>query len=146
FSNSLAGGAERQLELKPFFFLEMLNHFKEITGLRIAAWTEHPHEAFCRPFGSSTQLLEPDRCVDIVAKDRLSGIEIPGEKAFDAFLQELLPVFPIGSEACLHRFLELARQRHFTSPASCASCSPPSASGQSQCRGPGAFSSRRRAR
>src|SRR5436309_13690180 len=101
----------------------MLNDFEKITRLRIATWTQHPHEAFRGPLRPATQLLEPDRRVDVVAKDRLSGIEIPGEKAFDAFPQELLPVFPISSDERLHCFLELSRQRHFTSPVSCSSCS-----------------------
>src|SRR5438874_683712 len=82
----------------------------------------------------ATQVLESDRRVDVVAKDRLSGIEIPGEKAFDAFPQELLPIFSIRSETRLHRFLELPRQRHITSPGSCASCSRPTVLWPTQCR------------
>src|SRR5262245_14716972 len=39
----LAGGAERQLEMKPLGSLEVVDHFEEITGLRVAAWTEHAH-------------------------------------------------------------------------------------------------------
>src|SRR4051812_10260410 len=111
---ALARSAERQLEMKPLFFLEVLNDLEEITRLRVAARTEHPHQAFRRPLRSAAQLLKPDRGVDVVAKDRLPSVEITGEKAFDAFPQQLLPVFPISSEACLHRFLELPRQRHFT--------------------------------
>src|SRR6266566_3443612 len=116
--------------MKPLFFLEVLNDLEEITRLRIAAWTEHSHEALRRPFRPAAQLLEADRRVDVIAKDGLPGIEIPREKAFDAFPQQLLSVFPISSEACLHRFLELPRQRHFTAPASCASCNRPIAPGR----------------
>src|SRR5260370_37471738 len=68
--------------MKSLFFLEVLNHFEEIARLRIATWTQHPHEAFRWPLRPATQLLESDRGVDVVAKDRLSGIEVPGEKAF----------------------------------------------------------------
>src|SRR5437867_4930353 len=99
--------------MKSFFFLQVLNYFEEITRLWIAAGTEHPHQTFRGSFRPATQLLEPDRRVDVVTKDRFSGIEIPGKKGLDAFPQELLPVFPIRSEARLHRFFELPRQRHF---------------------------------
>src|SRR5262249_6282174 len=132
----LARGAKRQLEMKPLFFLEVLNDLEEVTGLRVAARTEHSHQAFRRPFRSTAQLLESIRRDDVIANDRMSVIEIPGEKAFDSFPQQLLPVFPIGSETCLHRFLELPRQRHFTSPAFSASCSRPVAPRRSQSRGP----------
>ena len=71
--------------MKPLFFPEVLNHFEEITRLRVAGGTEHSHEAFRRPFGPATQFLEPNRRVDVIAEYRLSGIEIPGENAFDAF-------------------------------------------------------------
>src|SRR5216683_3048319 len=50
-----------------------------------------------------------------------SGVEIPGEKALDAFTQKLLSVLAVRSKARVHRFLELSRQRHLTSPALCES-------------------------
>ena len=111
--------------------LEMVDDLQEIAGLRVAAWTEHAHQALGRPFCSATQLLEPNRRVDIVAKYCLPGVEIPGEKAFDAFTQKLLSVLAVRSKARLHRFLELSRQRRLTSPQSCASCSRPIGRGPS---------------
>ena len=75
--------------------LEVTNDLEEIAGLRIAGWTEHPHEALRRPFRTAAQLLEPDRRVDVVAKDRLARIEISGEEGFDAFSEQFLPVFPV---------------------------------------------------
>jgi hypothetical protein len=63
-----------------------------VKRVRIAARAEHSHQAFRRPFRSAAQFLEPDRRVNVIAKDRLSGVEIPGEKAFETFLQQLLPV------------------------------------------------------
>src|SRR5262249_759853 len=122
--SSLARDPERQFEMKPLFFLKVLNHLEEIARFRIPARTDHPPQAFRGPFRATAQLFEPDRRVDVVAKDRLSGVEITGEKGFDAFLEQFLTVFPIASEACLHRVLELPRQRHFTSPAFSAFCSP----------------------
>ena len=53
--------------------------------------------------------LEPHRRVDIVAKYCLPGVEIPGEKALDAFTQKLLSVLAVRSKARLHCFLELSR-------------------------------------
>jgi hypothetical protein len=87
---SLAGDAERHLEVEPLCFLEMIDHLEKITSLRVAAGTKHAHQALCRPFGPTTQLVEPDCRVDIVAKNRLSGIEIPRQQALDAFPQKLL--------------------------------------------------------
>src|SRR5947199_10170061 len=95
---------------------------------------------------TSAQVLEPDRAVDVVAKNRLAGIEISRQKTLDAFPEEFFAVLPVRLEPRLHRLLEFPRQRHLTSPASCASCSQPIARGLSRCRGLGAFSSRRRAR
>src|SRR5437016_5244580 len=66
--------------MKSLFLLEVLNHFEEIARPRIATWTQHPHEAFRWPLRPTTQLLESDRGVDVVAKDRLSGIEIPARR------------------------------------------------------------------
>lgn len=76
-------------------FLEMIDHLEKITSLRIAAGTQHAHQALCRPFGSATQLVEPDCRVDLVGKDRLSGIEISSQQALDALPQKFLPVSPV---------------------------------------------------
>jgi hypothetical protein len=113
---SFTGCAERQLEVKPFGSLDVVEDLEEITRLGIAARTEHSHQAFRGPLRAETQLLEPDRRVDVVAEYRLPGVEIPSEKTLDAFTQKLLPVFPIRSKARLHRLLELSRQGHLTSP------------------------------
>ena len=88
--------------MKPLFFLEVLDNLEEITRLRVAARTEHAHEALRRPFCPATQLLESDRRIDVVAKYRLPRVEISGEKAFDAFPQQLFPVFrgPTRRRAC----------------------------------------------
>jgi hypothetical protein len=99
--------------MDPIFFQEVLNDVEQIARPRIAAWAEHPHEAFRRPFRPTTQLLEPYRRVDVIAKDGFPGIEISGEKAFNASPEKLGAVFPIRSEARPHRFLKFSRQRHF---------------------------------
>ncbi len=91
----------------------MLDDLEEIARLRIAAWAEHAHQAFRRAVRPTTQFLEADRRVDVIAKERLPGIEISGEKTFNAFPQKLRAVLRIRSEARLHRLFELPRQRHF---------------------------------
>jgi hypothetical protein len=91
--------------VKPLCDLEVADDLEEIPCLRVTAWAEHAHQALGRPFCSATQLLEPNRRVDIVAKYRLPGLEISGEKALDAFTKKLLSVLAIRSKARLHRFL-----------------------------------------
>jgi hypothetical protein len=99
--------------MEPFGCLEMLDYFEEISGLRVAAWTQHAHQALRRSFGTPTQLFEPDRRVNVIAQDRFSRIQIAGKKAFDAFPQKRFPIFAIRTKARLHAFLELPGQRHF---------------------------------
>jgi hypothetical protein len=81
-----AGCAERQLEVKPFGSLEVLDDLEEIASLRVAAWTEHTHQALGRPFCSATELLEPNRRVDVIAKYRLTGVEISAPSRRSSFL------------------------------------------------------------
>src|SRR5437016_14516898 len=71
--SALASSAERQLEVQSLCSLEVVDDLEEIAGLRVAAWTEHAHQALGRPFCPATQLLEPNRRVDIVAKYCLPG-------------------------------------------------------------------------
>ncbi len=118
---SVAGCAERQLEVKPLCSLQVLDHFEEIAGSRVAAWAEHPHQALRRPFCPAAQFHEPNRRVDIRAKYCLAGVKIAGEKALDAVTQKLLPVLAVRTKARLHRLLELSGQRHLTSHALCES-------------------------
>jgi hypothetical protein len=48
---SSAGGAERHLEAESLRLLETIDHLEKIASLRIAAGTQHAHQALCRPFG-----------------------------------------------------------------------------------------------
>jgi hypothetical protein len=76
----------------------VLNYLEQIPGLRIAAWTQHSHQAFRRPFGSKAQFLESDRRVDVVTQDRLSRIEVARQKTFDSFPKQFLSVLAIRLE------------------------------------------------
>jgi hypothetical protein len=73
--------------------LKVTNHLKQIAGLRIAARAQHAHEALRRALRPTTQLLEPDRRVDVVAKNPLSGLELAREKTLDAFSEGSLLYF-----------------------------------------------------
>jgi hypothetical protein len=66
--------------VKAFGSLEVVDDLEEIAGLRVAAWTEHAHQALGRPFCSATQLLEPNRRVDIVAKYRFPVSRSPARR------------------------------------------------------------------
>ena len=64
-------------EVKPFSLLETVNDLEQVASLWIAVWTEHAHQALGRLLSQPTELLKPDRGVDVVAQDRLAGIHIP---------------------------------------------------------------------
>ena len=53
-SSALAGRAERQLEVKSLDLLKVLDDLEQIASLRIAAWTEHAHQALRGPFCCSS--------------------------------------------------------------------------------------------
>src|SRR2546422_7316256 len=111
----------------------MANDFEQVARVWVAARPQHAHEALRRTLRAATQFFETDCRVDVIAQDRLSGVEVAGEEALDTFPQELLAVLSIPHDTCLHRFLELSRQRHLTSPEAFASCSLPTALAQSRC-------------
>jgi hypothetical protein len=71
-----------------FLLLQITDHRKQITRLGVPFGPEHAHEALARLVENPGQLLEPDRRVGVVAQHRLAGIDITGEQAFDAFLQQ----------------------------------------------------------
>lgn len=109
---ALARGFQRELELETLSTLKVTNHFEQIARLRVPGRAEHAHQTFCGSFRDATELLKPDCRVDVVAQNRFSLIEISGQERLHAFTKEFLPVFSVLLDAGLHRFLELARERH----------------------------------
>jgi hypothetical protein len=93
WTRRLARRFERELELEPFGTLKVTNHLKQIARLRIPGGAEHAHQAFGGSFRDATELLKPDRRVNVVAQNRFSRIEISGQERLHAFTQEFLPVF-----------------------------------------------------
>jgi len=81
--------APARAPVEALLFLELLNDLEAVTGMRVNR-AEHSHEAPGRSFRAATQLREPDRRVDVVAKDRLPGVGIPGEEAFNTITQKLV--------------------------------------------------------
>ena len=71
--------------MKTFGALQMADHLKEITRLRVPARTQHSHQALRRPLCASAQFLESDRRVDVVAQYRFSRVEVSSQETFDTF-------------------------------------------------------------
>jgi hypothetical protein len=65
----------------------MTNDFEQIAGLRVAAG-QHAHEALRRTLRATTQVLEPNRRVDVVAQQRFPLVQISREQALDTFAQK----------------------------------------------------------
>ena len=64
------------MELDAGLFLQVANDAEEIAGLWIAARAEHPDEALRLRAGRLAKLLEADGRLDVVAQDRLAGVDI----------------------------------------------------------------------
>jgi hypothetical protein len=98
--------------MEAFYALEVRDHFEQVPRLWVPAWAKHTHQTFRRPLCEAAQFLKSDRRVDIVAQYRFSRIEISGQETFDAFPEQLLPVFAVSLDPSLHSFLELSGKRH----------------------------------
>lgn len=81
---------------------------KQVIGLRVAFWAEHPHEAFSRGVRGLAQTFKADGRVDVVAQNGFAGIHIAGQQALDALAQQRLAECLIALGAGLHGFLEAA--------------------------------------
>ena len=64
------------MQLQAGLFLKVAEHAEEVLRLRIAARPEHEDEALRLRAGRLAQPLEADRRLDVVAQDRLAGIDI----------------------------------------------------------------------
>jgi len=59
--------------------LQMGDDVEQVLRLRIALRAEHPHQALRGDLRELAQALEPHRAVDVVAQQRLAGVEIASE-------------------------------------------------------------------
>src|SRR5580704_18190658 len=70
---------DRDLQSQARNLLEVADHTKQIPGLRITARAKHADETLCRYSRRPAELLETRRRFDVVAQDRLAGIDIAAE-------------------------------------------------------------------
>ncbi len=64
------------MQLNAGLFLQVTDYAEEVARLRIAARAEHPNEAFRLCASRRAELLKTDRRFDVIAKDRLAGVDI----------------------------------------------------------------------
>src|SRR5271165_2811392 len=95
-------------------FLQITDDAEEIARLRIAARTEHADQALSRRVSRLAELLEANRRLDVVAQDRLAGLDIARQHGVDAFAQEIFREGGIARHAALHQFLETPRHGHLS--------------------------------
>src|SRR5208283_4221605 len=69
----------RHMQLDPRLLLQIADDAEEVAGLRIAAGAEHADQAFGGGVRRLTKLFEADRRLDVVAQDRLAGLDIAGQ-------------------------------------------------------------------
>src|SRR6266545_839180 len=105
------------VKLQTRALLKITDHAKEILGLRITAWTEHPDKTLGLGPGRFTKLFKSDGCLDIVAQDRLAGFDIPAQHRIDAFAKKRFGKLLVVLGAGLHQFLEASCLRHLSQPA-----------------------------
>ena len=66
----------RDVKVQAGAFLQIADHAEQIFGLRIAARSEHADQAFGRRTSRSAKPFEADGRLDIIAHDRLAGVEV----------------------------------------------------------------------
>ena len=89
------------LEVQTLAFLEASDDLEEIARLRIAVRTEHAHQALGRLRGQPTEFPKTDGPVDIVAQNRLSDVDLAGEKALHTLFEQSLPEARVALEPLL---------------------------------------------
>ena len=80
--------------------------------MRISARPEHADEALGRRVGRLAQLFEADRRLDVVAQDRLAGVDVATQHRVDPFAQQRLAERRIFRDVPLYQFLEASCQCH----------------------------------
>jgi len=104
--------SRHHVKFDPGALLQIGQHIEQIAGLRIAAGAEHADEALGLGAGGLAQLLEADRRLDVIAQDRLAGVDVAGEHCIDSFAQQRVGESPVGRDVLLHQFLEASVQWH----------------------------------
>ena len=84
-------------ELDAGLLLRVADDAEEIAALRIAARAEHADEALRLRPRRLAKLLEADRRLDVVAQNRLAGVDIAGDAIRFCISSLKLPVSAISS-------------------------------------------------
>ena len=131
------------MQFEAGLLLQVADDAEEIACLRIAARAEHADKAFRRRAGRRAELLKTDRRFDVVAQDRLAGIDIAGSMV--SMPSRSSASAKAGSRAT--RFCTSSLKSRVTAmarlliivPAACAAaCSPPTILSPFRCRVAGA--------
>ncbi len=94
--------------------LDAADDLKQVASVGIASRPEHAHEALGRLVGKGPKLLESHGGVDIVSKQYLARLDIPGKQTFDAFLQQSFSKRRVSLRAGLHGLLEVTGERYIS--------------------------------
>jgi hypothetical protein len=78
-------GGAYYVQIDACALLQVTDNAEEVSRLRIAAWTKHANQALGRRAGSFPKFFEADRCLDVVAQDRLAGLDIAAQHRIDTF-------------------------------------------------------------
>ena len=76
------------MQLDPGLLLQIADDAEEVARLRIAARAEHADQALGGRVGRLAELFEADGRLDVVAQDRLAGVDVAGQHRVDAFAQQ----------------------------------------------------------
>jgi hypothetical protein len=87
-------------------FLQVSDHIEEIARLRVPARPEHPNETFWLGAGRTPEFLEAHRRFDVIAEDRLPGLNVPREKQVNSPAKQGFRKLGIGSNVILNEFLK----------------------------------------
>ena len=98
--------ANRHVQFDTGLLLQVSDHIEEIACLRIAAWPEHPNETFWLGAGRTPEFLEAHRRFDVIAEDRLPGLNVPREKQVNSPAKQGFRKLGIGSNVILNEFLK----------------------------------------
>src|SRR5215831_8677346 len=93
-------------ELHARSLLQIADHAEKILGLRVTAGPEHADQAFGRRASCGPEFFEADGRLDVVAQDRLSGLQVTGEHRIDSLAQQRLREFLVILDVALDQFLE----------------------------------------
>lgn len=80
--------SRQDVQLDASLLLQVADDAEQIAGLGIAARSEHADQTLRRCVRGLAELLGADRCLDVIAEDRLAGINVAGQHRVDAFAQQ----------------------------------------------------------